>query len=152
MPNYYTEFSAQIENLTPPEEIWLKKAIPLLSKRLYRQVHGDMIDEVDLFGWGIQPEPTEGLSLWIYGEDGRDDVDAALDIVQAFLRKFRPKEIFSMGWSFSCGRPVLDAFGGGAAVVTAEEMEWINTVQWMGEAIERQKARLAAKGEHHAAL
>ncbi len=44
-----------------------------------------------------------------------------------FLKRFRPNDSFSMGHAFSCSKPRLDGFGGGAVFVTAERIECPDT-------------------------
>lgn len=79
-------------------------------------------------GLGID---LRGSDMFIYSEEA-GNVDALLDIMQAFLAKFRPDDCFTMEWAHTCEKPRVGEFGGGAAFVTATGQQFINTGTWCG--------------------
>ncbi len=75
-------------------------------------------------------------SLWLYSQDG--GVDAVCAFIQHLLQKFDPQGYVTFEWSNDCSKPRVDAYGGGAALVTAQKIKTINTGEWL----HRQVARL----------
>lgn len=73
---------------------------------------------------------NEGKTLYIYAEE-YGDVGAAADFIQQFLVEWRPKSKFKIEWAETCSSPRPGEFGGGAVVITATSMEWLNTRQWV---------------------
>jgi hypothetical protein len=75
-------------------------------------------------------------SLWLHSMNG--GIDAVCAFIQHLLQKFTPEAHVSFEWSHDCSKPRVDAYGGGAAFITAEETETMNTSAWLNE----QRARL----------
>ena len=69
----------------------------------------------------------EGVAegLWLHSDSG--GIDAACAFVQHLLQKFNPSACVTFEWSHDCSKPRFDAYGGGAAIVTASEIKTINT-------------------------
>jgi len=38
-------------------------------------------------------------------------------------------------WSHDCSKPRVDAYGGGAAVITAQEIKTMSTAAWLNQQI-----------------
>jgi hypothetical protein len=74
--------------------------------------------------------------LWLHSSYG--GVDAVCAFIQHLLQKFDPKAHVAFEWSHDCSKPRVDAYGGGAAFITAEEIATMNTSAWLDE----QRARL----------
>ena len=72
-------------------------------------------------------------SLWLSSEDG--GVDAICAFIQHLLQKFDPLGCVTFEWSNDCSKPRVDAYGGGAALVTAEEIKTINTGEWLQQQV-----------------
>ena len=70
-------------------------------------------------------------SLWLYSQDG--GVDAVCAFIQHLLQKFDPQGHVTFEWSNDCSKPRVDAYGGGAALITAQEIKTMNTGQWLQE-------------------
>ena len=66
---------------------------------------------------------SRGRPVWVGSEDS-GDVDYTADLVQAFLRRFELDLVVAFQWANTCSKPRLDAFGGGAAVISRRNMDW----------------------------
>jgi len=66
--------------------------------------------------------------LWIHSEQG--GVDAVCTFVHYLIKQFNLPPV-SFEWSYDCNRPRTDAFGGGAAYITKEEIRSFTTNQWI---------------------
>lgn len=109
MANYYTQFSfIALSDLTEAEKDWIEKELDT----------PDDLDHSYYFDRSIQ-----GSDLWIYTEESGTPEDVA-DFLQAFLSEFRPDQYVTFEWANVCNKPVLNAFGGGGAIVTAKETIW----------------------------
>jgi len=68
-------------------------------------------------------------ALWLHSSSG--GIDAVCAFVQHLLRKFNLKERVTFEWSNDCSKPWLDAYGGGAAIITANEIKTMSTCEWL---------------------
>ena len=123
MADYYTQYSAEIDKLTDAEINWLEVRLEDIEDA---RADDDGLGEDDDIG---QVE-LEDRTLWFCGRESGDP-GAIADFVQGFLKQFRPNGSFSMGHTFSCSRPRLDGFGGGAVFVTAESIEHVDSFTWL---------------------
>jgi hypothetical protein len=81
--------------------------------------------------WHFETE-KDGEGIWLHSDYG--GIDAVCALIQHLLRKFDPKGCAKFEWSHDCSKPCVDAFGGGAAVVTASEIKTMSTTQWLHSA------------------
>ena len=79
--------------------------------------------EVDADTAGNQP------ALWLHSSYG--GIEAACSFLQHLLRKFDPKGKVSFEWSHDCSKPRVDAYGGGAAIITAKKIKTMSTCDWL---------------------
>ncbi len=84
-------------------------------------------------------DPSSGPGLWLHSSDG--GIDAVCAFLQHLLQKFDPTGHVALEWSNDCSKPRIDAFGGGAALITARKIKTINTGEWL----HRQTTRLPAQ-------
>lgn len=149
MANNHLEFSEVLTNLTEEETSWLKRQLEVVCVfsdeeypeddlpegldptntqwtgcRVYRDMDGYEPD----FGVGFQYEfdtDVEGWGqyLWLYAEEN-GEVNRAAHLVQKFLQQFRPDQCWSLSYAYTCSKPRVGEFGGGAVFVTAAEIKW----------------------------
>ena len=81
-------------------------------------------------------DPSNGRGLWLHSSDG--GIDAVCAFIQHLLQRFAPAGHVTLEWSNDCSKPRVDAFGGGAALITARKIKSISTGEWL----HRQVARL----------
>jgi hypothetical protein len=136
MTDYYLGCSQMIADLTVPEKAWLEHTLrpyDMLSEdEIQERMKQFGLDEYDVeefpgFDWSYQ-DPDGGI--WIRSDESVN-LDHLAEIVQLFLKKFRPDDSWSMEWGCWASRPVLDGYGGGAMFITAEEQCWHNTGDWI---------------------
>jgi hypothetical protein len=78
-------------------------------------------------------------------EEGEDEVavhsedHAQLELVASILQEtlihFDLEGVITIEWSNDASKPLLDAFGGGAVVITKDEQRWMTTSSWVDEQI-----------------
>jgi hypothetical protein len=149
MANNYTQFSQAIEDITDEEDAWITTQLdPDLSPGKREWDPEDANDAPD-FQWDVKREIEEsnvsGMPkgpgarwLWIYAEEFGNLANVAT-FVQAFLKKFRPSDCFTMTWSETCSRLRTGEFSGGAIFVTARGTRWLNPWMWLEDLAKKYK-------------
>jgi hypothetical protein len=77
-------------------------------------------------------------TLWIHSEECAEPRDVEQFVLRC-AREFKLKGLWSFSWAFTCTRPLLDAFGGGAAILDLEKgkvIDHIDTACYIDEIIE----------------
>ena len=139
MADYYTKLS---ESFALPEKAaeWLQALDDRTADLENGYGEPDPLDAVitELFddeprssGCTMEWRPTEG-ALWVMS-DGDANLDSLLPMLQATLVKFDLAEPLTLQWSYDCSKPRLDAYGGGAAIVTKDEIKQMHTAHWIEE-------------------
>lgn len=92
--------------------------------------------ERDGAGIGFELEIDDScaeIALWIHSDDYGEPahvVEFVLRCAEAFNLKGR----WGFTWSYSCSRPRVDAFGGGAYLIdltSRDPVDWIDTGLWL---------------------
>ena len=78
--------------------------------------------------WAFEVEDCDE-GIWLHSDSG--GVDAVCAFVQHLLQKFDTAPFISFEWSHDCSKPKTDAYGGGAAIITATEIESFSTSEWL---------------------
>lgn len=68
-------------------------------------------------------------ALWLHSDYG--GIEAVCGFLQHLLRKFDPEGRITFEWSHDCTKPRVDAYGGGAAIITARRIKTMSTSQWI---------------------
>ena len=137
MADYFTNFSL----LVPlPDEAAQKYALDLASAASSAQMGDEpsddlpesIRDEIENWQFDTQPDSSPGSrGLWLHSDCG--GIDAVCAFIQHLLRKFDPQGCVTFEWSHDCSKPRVDAFGGGAAIITAQEIKTMSTWGWLQE-------------------
>jgi hypothetical protein len=149
MADYFAQFSALFfEKLTQEEEAWLKHMLSLDSENDAIELEATL-PGVDLeYGWpGFDGSIDREVDprLWVRSEDSFCPENVAA-LLQAFILRFRPTDIVSFTWAGVCSRPVAGEFGGGWAVVSADDIVFGNTWDAATAARKKMIARATEKG------
>jgi hypothetical protein len=93
----------------------------------------DLRDVIEDWRFEAQASASNDWSLWLHSADG--GVDAICAFIQHLLQKFDPQGHVAFEWSHDCSKPRADAYGGGAALVTAWEIKTMNTGDWLQQQV-----------------
>jgi len=135
MANYYTNCSFILPLPTKEAQVY---ALNLHSqaKAIYKgeekskKFPNSLVEVAEDWGFDIEPQyPAENCDLWLHSKNG--GVDAVCLFIQHLLRKFNPTGYIGFEWSHDCSNPRTDAYGGGAAVVTAKSIKTTSTGEWL---------------------
>jgi hypothetical protein len=160
MADYFTQFSFVIP-VTPEQGNWFAKVHALATELIGHAEDGEARENIEgprdvvLAALGLG-EKCDGLpcmqvthdekegTVWVRSEDS-GDVDYTADLVQAFLRRFDLDRVISFQWANTCSKPRLDAFGGGAVVISRRNADWFYTSTFVETAAKIETERLRLK-------
>ena len=137
MADYFTNFSLQIRL---PDEAAQTYAVNLArqASRLNQgdEAEGDFPAELqehtEHWSFEVEADVVEDKpGLWLHSSDG--GIDAVCAFLQHLLQKFDPAGQVTFEWSHDCSKPRVDAYGGGAAIITAKKIKTMSTCQWLRE-------------------
>ena len=140
MANYYTNFSLVMDL---PDEAAQAYALNLAQQAAGMQFAEDspelpadfpasLVDVPEIWNFETEAENSPDQNqygLWLHSDNG--GIDAVCEFIQHLLRKFDPKGRVSVEWSNDCSKPRTDAYGGGAAIITARKIKTMTTGEWL---------------------
>ena len=151
MADYYTQFSFDLE-LPDEQAIDFAMNLVAMTDTLRWQSDEDRkTTELDfpkeledsLDDWSFEVDKDKS-GVWIHSDYG--GVDAACQFVQYLLDRFGIEKPVTFEWANTCSKPRLDAFGGGAVIITATKIKAITTSEWVFRQVQRMtNARLKAR-------
>ena len=139
MADYFTNFSLVLKLANETEQAY---ALDLAHKASLAQQGDELPDDfpkalVNLIeDWHFETDADNSGTthgVWLHSTSG--GVDAVCAFIQDLLQKFDPQGKLSFEWSHDCSKPRVDAYGGGAAFITAKEIKTISTAAWLNEQI-----------------
>jgi hypothetical protein len=160
MADYFTKFSFVIP-VTPEQGDWFTQVHSLAAELIGHAEDGKARENIEgsqdvvLAALGLAErrdgdpclqvvhDDKEG-TVWVASEDS-GDVDYTADLVQAFLRRFDLDRVVSFEWANTCSKPRLDAFGGGAVVISRRNADWFYTSTFVETAVKIETKRLGLK-------
>lgn len=135
MADYFTNFSLVV---TLPDEAAQTYALNL-AEQASRINQGDEAPAdfpADLHeyteNWCFDTDadsPAEEHGLWLHSSNG--GIEAVCAFLQHLLKKFDPSGRVTFQWSNDCSKPRTDAYGGGAAIITAKKVKTMSTCEWL---------------------
>jgi len=135
MADYFTNFSFNLPLTDPAQK---EHALNLAQiARVHRfedeQLPADFPPPLQdvLEEWNFEVEEDGEDGLWVHSDSG--GVDAACVFIQHLLQKFNLTLRVGFEWSHDCSKPRPDAFGGGAALISKEEIKIMSTGDWLAE-------------------
>ena len=141
MADYFTNFSVIVPL---PSEAAEKYALDLAEQAFHIHMGEEMTDDFPetlrdvAEDWQFDTDASDasnGRGLWLHSDSG--GVDAACAFIQHLLQRFDPNGCATLEWSNDCSKPRVDAFGGGAAFITAQKIKSINTGTWLHRQVTR---------------
>jgi hypothetical protein len=141
MADYFTNFSVVINLASKAQQAYAldladKATIAHRDEQLPEDFPEALKDAIE--DWQFETEANESGTkhgLWLHSTYG--GVDAVRAFIQHLLQKFDPQRYVAFQWSHDCSKPRTDAYGGGAAVITAQKIKTISTGAWLQKEIAR---------------
>lgn len=140
MANYFTNFSLVLPLEDASQQQYaLDLAVKAASRRFEDAPSMDDLPEdlknVNVLeNWNFEIEADGDKSIWLHSYEG--GIDAVCAFIQHLLKKFNSEDRVEFEWSNDCSKPRTDAYGGGAAVITAKNITTMNTSQWLRQQAE----------------
>jgi hypothetical protein len=131
MADYYTNFSVVLPLTKEQQEYALQlvkqvEAYRNNNQQLPTDFPESLHDEVE--NWPFETELVKD-GIWLHSYEGGQDTVCIF--IQHLLQKFQFAPSVSFEWSFDCSKPRTDAYGGGAAFITAKEIKSPTTTEWL---------------------
>jgi hypothetical protein len=131
MADYFTNFSLVLRLKQDQQEYALQiakqaRACHYQDETLPESFPRDLIEYIE--SWDFETKP-ERDGIWLHSEYGGQD--AACAFIKHLLQKYDFAPAVGFEWSHDCSHPQTDAYGGGAAYITATEIETMTTSDWL---------------------
>ena len=155
MADYFTNFSLIVPL---PDEAAVQYALDLAEQASRIQQGDEMSEDFPaslrdvIEDWQFDTDsndPSNGRGLWLHSSNG--GIDAVCAFIQHLLGRFAPEGHVTLEWSNDCSKPRVDAFGGGAALITARKIKSINTGEWLHREVTRMSRAKTSTGKRRAA-
>lgn len=117
MADNYLLFSEEIETESDDAAKWIENQL----KKATKSEDG-----------GICSFEREGAKIWVYSEE-HADVSRLEDVLAAYQKKFGDQKAIVLSWAFTCSKPRLSEFGGGATVIVGGKVKNLDARQWAEE-------------------
>jgi len=138
MADNYTLFSQVVPALKVKERQWALQLLQTGEHEAAERLSAAGIDvDLELDSWpAFQWEllPSRPVDLWVYSQDCGSPQQVAL-FVQALLRCFRPRDVWTLTWAETCSRPRTGEFGGGGVIVTADAVRFYSAHEWVSAGV-----------------
>ena len=125
MADYYTQVSFEIESFPAELDRFMEMYDKLNAKH-----HNDDLT------LGVSATKAKTMQsndcIWIHDDDGCVDIEALVDLIQIWMQTSEySHDPVGFEWANTCNKPRLDAFGGGAVMITKGGTRWLHTGQWL---------------------
>jgi hypothetical protein len=121
MANNYLEFSEILEVDSQEEADWIFNRV----EQHQADENNPPLGDVEL------EDPT---SIWFHADEF-GDIEGIAKIVQEYLIEFNKPEYFTLTYAETCSKPREGEFGGGAVIVSQNEIKYLNAHSWVEEQI-----------------
>lgn len=138
MANYFTNFSFMIVVANPGQRddalnLFLQMSAIGQGEDIPPEFPAGLIEVREDCSFEADAEGPN--SIWLHSDSG--GVDGVCAFVQHLVQKFNLKPV-GFEWSHDCSKPRTDAYGGGAAYITAREIKTVSTAEWLRRQAEPQ--------------
>jgi len=134
MANNYVHFSFAVNMWDSERRAWVERLLKDPDE-LYNDEDEEFEEVFPNYGdfdcLGFDWDIDLAGELWLHDEEGTGNTDHVSGFLQAYLKKFNIEEPVAFEFAFTCSKPRLDEFGGGAVVVTKDEIHWMSTNSWI---------------------
>ena len=141
MADYFTHFSLIVPL---PDEAAVQYALDLAEQAFHTHMGDEMPADFPaclrdvIEDWQFDTDANDSSDcrgLWLHSSDG--GIDAVCAFIRYLLNRFAPEGHVTLEWSNDCSKPRVDAFGGGAALITARKIKSFNTGEWLHRQVSR---------------
>lgn len=141
MADYYTNFSVVLPLKDESQKQYalaLHKEAVAIAQRDGEPIPKSFPEslETHLQAWCFDTDKNDE-GVWLHSQSGGQD--AACVFIQHLLQKFEFAGGVTFEWSHDCSKPRTDAFGGGAAFITATKIKTFTTQQWLLQIVGKRK-------------
>ena len=133
MADYFTHFSCVLDVGSP------EKAIAALDLLTRPHLDEESADDPEYLGFAMtQQDGPESSILWFHDDDGEGDIEGVISFVLRLAEEIDLTGLWGFEVAYTCSRPRLDAFGGGAHAIdlgNRKSIGWASTHAWLEAAL-----------------
>ena len=141
MADNYTQFSFGVQLASPAEAEWIEELVSFADNNSEELPPGELTDVLLRINpdWEYGPylefdyQIDGGLELWIHDDGGQGNTTIVANFLGEYLRRFNHDTKIAFEFCWSCSKPRIGEFGGGACVVSANEEKWFSSSQFIEE-------------------
>ena len=144
MADYYTNFSFLVVLADPAQRDYaLHRFLQMSAIRQGEDIPPDFPAQLIEAGEDccFKADADGSHAIWLHSHSG--GVDGVCAFVQHLVQKFNLNPV-SFEWSHDCSKPRTDAYGGGAAYITAQDIQTLSTAAWLRQQAEPQPVESAS--------
>ncbi len=133
MADYFTQFSAELPLASEAQLAAAQAIIEAWDEGSLDETDGECRN----FQFKVEEQGGE-LVAWIHDGDGAGSPNDVILFVQMLAERTPTQGRWGFSWAFTCSKPRLEAFGGGAAVIDLATSEcWtIDAFEWMSRTLD----------------
>ena len=132
MADYYTNFSFILPLPADAQKQYARNLAHAASRNRFggESLPDDFPEPLKavMEDWSFEVEDCDA-GLWLHSDAG--GMDAVGAFVHHLLQQCDLAGVITFEWSQDCSKPRVDAYGGGAAIITAAEIKTLNTADWI---------------------
>ena len=132
MADYFTQFSCVLDVGTPD------KAVAALDLFLRLREEDEASDDPEFSGFALSLQDGPGSTVLWFHDDGQGDVEGLIRFVLRLADALDLTGLWGFEVAYTCSRPRLDAFGGGAHVIdlgARKSIGWTSSQEWLAAAL-----------------
>lgn len=137
MADYYTQFAMSLDDVSSEEAQWIREMIAE-DEDGFPKFMQDWEDRDEMLGFlAFDLTFDDDRTVKITDLDGYGNEGQLARFLQMYLKRWRPDTYLGLSFAYTCSKPRNDAFGGGAAFITADYIEWMSLQAFLhGQALQ----------------
>ena len=133
MADYFNHFFCVLDVGSP------EKATAAVDLLTCLHLDEEGADDPEYSGFAMSQQDGPGSSiLWFHADDGEGDIEGVIRYVLRLAEEIDLTGLWGFEVAYTCSRPRLDAFGGGAHVIdlgARKSIGWTSTHEWLEVAL-----------------
>ena len=131
MADYYTHFSfivvlANTEQRDYALKLFLQMSAACRGENIPPDFPAKLIEACEDCSFEVDPDGPQ--AIWLHSS--LSGVDGVCAFIQHLIQQFNLDPV-GFEWSHDCSKPRTDAYGGGAAYITARDIKTLSTAEWL---------------------
>jgi len=134
MANNYCQFSGAF-GIPAEQKDKAREIIDRIKKEFEKdEDYGRLCCDVEV------EEDGAGFLVWLHDDGEYGNPEHAETLARALIEELKPDKPFILSWAFTCSKPRLDEFGGGAfCIIRGKDTFWVDAQNAAGDWADKNK-------------